>query len=120
MEERWRRRPCRASPCASSSTWAWRKRPRCCPSWAPGQEKTRQGGSLSALPCEETMRLDSICKQLRALDETLRVVNCRQVRITGVADDSRKVRKGEVFAALSGTKADGLQFVPAALAAGAK
>jgi len=39
--------------------------------------------------------------------------------ITGVAVDSRKVKPGDAFVAVPGTKADGLSFVPAALAAGA-
>jgi UDP-N-acetylmuramoyl-L-alanyl-D-glutamate--2,6-diaminopimelate ligase len=39
--------------------------------------------------------------------------------ITGVAVDSRKVKPGDAFVAVPGTKADGLAFVPAALAAGA-
>src|SRR5580704_16285257 len=39
--------------------------------------------------------------------------------IGGIAADSRKVKPGDAFVAVPGTKADGLQFVPAALAAGA-
>jgi UDP-N-acetylmuramoyl-L-alanyl-D-glutamate--2,6-diaminopimelate ligase len=39
--------------------------------------------------------------------------------ITGVAVDSRKVKPGDAFVAVPGTKADGLSFVPAAIAAGA-
>jgi len=39
--------------------------------------------------------------------------------IGGVAVDSRKVKAGDVFVAVPGTKADGLAFVPAAIAAGA-
>jgi UDP-N-acetylmuramoyl-L-alanyl-D-glutamate--2,6-diaminopimelate ligase len=39
--------------------------------------------------------------------------------IGGVAVDSRKVKPGDAFVAVPGTKADGLAFVPAALAAGA-
>jgi len=66
------------------------------------------------------MRFDTIAKHLTSQDPTLRVVNNRQSRVVGVADDSRKVRRGEVFAALPGTKADGTQFVEAAIAAGAK
>ena len=39
--------------------------------------------------------------------------------IEGVTADSRKVKPGCLFAALPGAKADGRDFVPAALAAGA-
>ena len=42
------------------------------------------------------------------------------VAISGLAVDSRKVAAGDVFFAIPGTKADGLSFVPKALAAGAK
>jgi len=41
------------------------------------------------------------------------------VEVTGVASDSRKVRPGDLFVAVPGTKADGLGFVRQALAAGA-
>jgi UDP-N-acetylmuramoyl-L-alanyl-D-glutamate--2,6-diaminopimelate ligase len=39
--------------------------------------------------------------------------------LSGVASDSRKVKPGHLFVAVPGTKADGLSFVPQALAAGA-
>jgi len=39
--------------------------------------------------------------------------------ITGITADSRKVKPGYLFVAVPGTKADGLSFVPQALAAGA-
>ena len=39
--------------------------------------------------------------------------------ITGIAADSRKVKPGYLFVAVPGTKADGLSFVPQAVAAGA-
>ncbi len=42
------------------------------------------------------------------------------IEITGITADSRKVRPGFLFVAVPGTKADGLQFVPPALAAGAR
>jgi len=41
------------------------------------------------------------------------------LRVAGVTMDSRKVRPGDVFVAIPGTKADGLQYVAAATAAGA-
>jgi UDP-N-acetylmuramoyl-L-alanyl-D-glutamate--2,6-diaminopimelate ligase len=42
-----------------------------------------------------------------------------EVECTGVAYDSRRVTPGMVFVAVPGLKADGLQFVPQAIAAGA-
>ena len=41
------------------------------------------------------------------------------VTIGGVTADSRKVKPGDLFVAIPGTKADGLAFVPQAVAAGA-
>jgi len=40
--------------------------------------------------------------------------------IAGVTADSRKVKPGFLFVAIPGTKADGLQYVPGAIAAGAR
>ena len=42
-----------------------------------------------------------------------------EVECTGVAYDSRRVTPGMVFVAVPGLKADGLQYVPQAIAAGA-
>jgi UDP-N-acetylmuramoyl-L-alanyl-D-glutamate--2,6-diaminopimelate ligase len=39
--------------------------------------------------------------------------------VTGIASDSRKIRRGDLFVAIPGSRADGLSFVPAALANGA-
>src|ERR1700751_1818488 len=39
--------------------------------------------------------------------------------VTGLAVDSRVVKKGDLFFALSGTKTDGARFIEAAIAAGA-
>src|SRR5271163_4385944 len=39
--------------------------------------------------------------------------------IGGVTADSRTVKRGDVFVAIAGGKADGLHFVPSAIAAGA-
>src|SRR3954462_13640179 len=41
------------------------------------------------------------------------------LELGGIASDSRKLRPGDLFVAVPGTKADGLGFVPQALAAGA-
>ena len=42
-----------------------------------------------------------------------------EIAVTGLTADSRAVRPGFVFFAVPGTKADGLAFAPAAIAAGA-
>jgi UDP-N-acetylmuramoyl-L-alanyl-D-glutamate--2,6-diaminopimelate ligase len=41
------------------------------------------------------------------------------VEVGGIASDSRKVKRGDLFVAVPGTKADGLGFVTQAIAAGA-
>lgn len=41
------------------------------------------------------------------------------LELGGIADDSRKVKTGDLFVAVPGTKSDGSAFVPQALAAGA-
>src|SRR5262245_52978448 len=41
------------------------------------------------------------------------------LELGGVTADSRKVRPGDLFVAIAGTKADGLKYVGAAIAAGA-
>jgi UDP-N-acetylmuramoyl-L-alanyl-D-glutamate--2,6-diaminopimelate ligase len=41
------------------------------------------------------------------------------LEFSGIVSDSRKVKRGDLFVAVPGTKADGLAFVPQALAAGA-
>jgi UDP-N-acetylmuramoyl-L-alanyl-D-glutamate--2,6-diaminopimelate ligase len=55
----------------------------------------------------------------RRLSEILRRELAADPVIEGVTADSRKVKPGFLFAALPGVKADGRDFVPAALAAGA-
>ena len=55
----------------------------------------------------------------RTLSDLLRRELTVDPVITGVTADSRKVQPGFLFAALSGVKADGREFVPAAVKAGA-
>lgn len=49
----------------------------------------------------------------------LEVVGDSGVRVSGVTSDSRRVAPGDLFAAISGEKIDGAEFVPQALANGA-
>jgi UDP-N-acetylmuramoyl-L-alanyl-D-glutamate--2,6-diaminopimelate ligase len=47
------------------------------------------------------------------------VVGDREQRVTGVQQDSRRVQPGDLFVALAGARAEGVSFVPQALANGA-
>ena len=59
--------------------------------------------------------------QLQALlgPETTAPPGCGGVEIAGITADSRQVRAGWLFAAIAGNKADGVGFVPEAVAKGA-
>lgn len=52
-------------------------------------------------------------------DDAARAQRFAALDVTGVTADSRNVKKGDLFVAVPGTKADGSQFVAQALAAGA-
>lgn len=53
------------------------------------------------------------------LDQLLKGIgNAPAIRIHGLSSDSRKLRKGDVFVALAGVSAHGLNFIDQALAAG--
>ncbi|MBN2204864.1 MAG: UDP-N-acetylmuramoyl-L-alanyl-D-glutamate--2,6-diaminopimelate ligase, partial [Thermoleophilia bacterium] len=41
------------------------------------------------------------------------------IEVSGIASDSRRVRPGDVFVAIAGTKADGARFIADAIARGA-
>jgi UDP-N-acetylmuramoyl-L-alanyl-D-glutamate--2,6-diaminopimelate ligase len=62
--------------------------------------------------------LADVVQRLQA-DDLLVQGASADVALTGVADDSRHVRSGDLFCAWSGTTADGHEFVAAAVAAGA-
>ncbi len=61
-----------------------------------------------------------MARPLKALAKCCRVEGDGDLLITGVALDSRKVAPGYLFAALKGTRLDGLRFVPDALERGAR
>lgn len=50
---------------------------------------------------------------------TQAAIDALRVHYTGIAVDSRKVKPGDLFVAYPGARADGRQFIPQALAAGA-
>lgn len=58
-------------------------------------------------------------RELLALINPVRIIGNTDLSCTGLCYDSRKVKPGEVFFALSGTKTDGSRFVPESLERGA-
>jgi UDP-N-acetylmuramoyl-L-alanyl-D-glutamate--2,6-diaminopimelate ligase len=63
-------------------------------------------------------RLDEVVARLEA-EGLLMAVPGSDLALTGVADDSRRVRPGDLFCAWQGTAVDSHTFIPAAEAAGA-
>ena len=57
------------------------------------------------------------CRQL-LLDEALAIV--RKFPGRNIATDSRKVKKGDIFVAVSGVNVEGKDFIPGAVANGAE
>lgn len=72
---------------------------------------------LPALLAEEARRFPS--RPAASGKAAPRVLNMQDVPIKGIAADSRAVAPGQLFAALSGTQADGHIFIPQALEKGA-
>ena len=60
------------------------------------------------------MKLSELLTGLASLD-----ARTGAIEAAGVTADSRKVKRGDVFVAVPGTKADGLAFAAQAAAAGA-
>ena len=61
------------------------------------------------------MKLSDLIKNIKPLS----VVGDTEKDITGVEIDSRKIKSGNLFAAIKGTQADGHKFIPKALELGA-
>ena len=61
------------------------------------------------------MKLSELLKYTRPIT----VIGDKEVEITGVNIDSRKVENGHLFVAIKGTQTDGHQFIPKALEKGA-
>lgn len=56
---------------------------------------------------------------LRQFDPAIAMAGIPDIEVTGVREDSRQVRKGDLFVARSGLKTDGRQFIADAAAKGA-
>ena len=56
---------------------------------------------------------------LRSFDPKISVNKTQNVKITGVQEDSRRVRPGDLFIARPGTKNDGSQYINDAVTRGA-
>lgn len=77
---------------------------------------------LPALLAEEARRFATdrpAPKALAGAPSVAAVLNLQDVTIKGLASDSRMVEPGQLFAALSGTQADGHIFIPQAIEKGA-
>jgi len=79
---------------------------------------------LPALLAEEARRFSAVAGPAAAGPAAAgeaepRVLNLQDVTIRGLALDSRRVEPGQLFAALSGTRADGHVFIPEAIEKGA-
>lgn len=60
------------------------------------------------------MKLETLLKELHC-----HLIGAGDTQVTGLCYDSRKAEKGTLYACLPGTKTDGHQFIPQALAKGA-
>ena len=59
------------------------------------------------------------CRLSSLLESDTRCAEAADILVGGLASDSRAVKPGDVFFALSGSKAEGMRFVPDAIARGA-
>lgn len=60
-----------------------------------------------------------LCDLLRQFDPTISCSALPEVDVTGIQEDSRKVRDGDLFIARAGTKTDGLRYISDAYGRGA-
>src|SRR5690606_35883856 len=87
--------------------------------WAGRAAAMRRGAAEGPArrPAGGGKTMTAATRNLAALGLTAR--DGREAAVAGIAVDSRGVRPGFLFAALPGTAAHGVQYVPQALAAGA-
>ena len=71
-------------------------------------------GTPRGRPDWNTMKLSDLFGDDATID-----TQAKAVAVSGLAVDSRAVKPGDLFFALSGTKTDGARFIDAAIAAGA-
>lgn len=77
-----------------------------------------RGGAEGAPAAARAFRLQEVVSRLEA-EGLLVSAPGGDVELTGIADDSRRVRPGDLFCAWVGTSADAHQYLPGARAAGA-
>jgi len=65
------------------------------------------------------MKLSELIEVLKKSGNIVGVKGIPDIHVAGLAFDSRKIKPGEIFVAISGFKEDGHRFVPAALKSGA-
>ena len=77
-----------------------------------------RGGAEGTRAAERVFRLQEVVSRLEG-DGLLISSPAEDIELTGIADDSRRVRPGDLFCAWVGTSADAHRFLPGARAAGA-
>src|SRR5258707_5588400 len=115
--------PCRPAPRSSRAS------PRCsassrastCPRRTALSVPRGSDRSVAArlTPSAQEGRLSRSMQLRDVVPEAALDVRDGTVAISGIAAEGRKVKPGDLFVAIPGTKADGLSFVPQAIAAGA-
>src|SRR5512138_2271113 len=72
-----------------------------------------------AIPAQQKPRRGAMKLQCLLGPEMTAAPESGETEIAGITADSRQVQRGWLFAAIPGSKADGVRFVPEAIARGA-